>query len=47
MSSSACVEKQPAGWVAKVDWGFVTATHGPYRWRWLARLIAWLEDGQH
>jgi len=21
--------------------------HGPYRWRWMARLVAWFEDGQH
>lgn len=34
-------------WVVKVDWGRTTETLGPYRWRWLARLVAWFEDGQH
>lgn len=47
MVSIASVEKQQAGWFAKVDWGCGTASHGPYRWRWMARLVAWLEDGQH
>jgi len=47
MMSAAHVESVPTGWVTKVDWGFATQTHGPYRWRWIARLVAWFEDGQH
>lgn len=47
MVSIARIEHSPQGWLAKVDWGRHTAVHGPYRWRWLARLVAWLEDGEH
>lgn len=47
MVSDAHIEKHPKGWLAKVDWGFGTAVYGPYRWRWMARLVAWLENDEH
>lgn len=47
MVSLARIEQSSDGWRAKVDWGRTTEVHGPYRWRWMARLVAWLEDGQH
>jgi len=47
MLSTAHVEKQPNGWVARVDLGFATATHGPFRWKWVARIVAWLNVGDH
>lgn len=47
MVTFSWVERRHDGWIAKVDWGTTTEIHGPYRWRWLARLVAWFEDGQH
>ena len=35
------------GWEVHVDWGRSTEVWGPYRWKWVARLVAWMEDGQH
>ena len=36
-----------AGWVVGVHWGSTVETHGPFRWRWVARIVAWLNDGIH
>lgn len=47
MVSMAKVEESGKGWIVKVDWGMFTTTYGPYRWRWVARLVAWMEDGRH
>lgn len=47
MLSTTHIEKRPAGWFVQAFWGRATVTHGPYRWRWMARVMAWLEAGQH
>jgi len=47
MVSIAHVEPSQTGWVAKVDVGVAIKTYGPFRWCWVARLVAWLEDGRH
>lgn len=41
------VVKRAKGYYVKVNWGPVIETLGPYRWRWMARVVAWFEDGQH
>ena len=47
MTSTTTIEQGAHGWLVNVHWGRFTQTHGPYRWRWTARVVAWLEDGQH
>lgn len=45
MLSVARVEKSDKGWVVKVDWDVYTETLGPYRWKWMANIVAWWADG--
>lgn len=35
------------GWFVYVNWGSIIVVRGPYRWKWLARIVAWLEEGIH
>jgi hypothetical protein len=41
------VVKEGKRWVAKVYWGKLTEVFGPYRFRWMAKVVAWLYDGMH
>lgn len=47
MLTSTEVIKKNDGWYVDVRWGLVTETLGPYRWRWFAYFVAWLEKDQH
>ncbi|HEX9136752.1 MAG TPA: hypothetical protein VF905_07380 [Nitrospirota bacterium] len=47
MVTSATIKRNEFGWNVYVDYGISITAFGPYRWRWLAFLVAWLEDGQH
>ena len=47
MVSRATHHRTPQGWMVREEWGGAVETHGPYRWRWTARLLAWLNDGVH
>lgn len=47
MVSIARIDSGPLGHAVLVDWGRSTEVFGPYRWRWMARFVAWMEDGQH
>lgn len=45
MHRGAWVEKTDAGYQVRVWWGDYapTSVHGPYRWLWVARLVAWFQ----
>lgn len=47
MTSDAWIERAPAGHEVHVAWGRTVEVLGPYRWRWVARLVTWLNDGVH
>lgn len=47
MRSAAQVDLLPSGWHVAVKWGTHTEVYGPYRWLWVARIVAWLNDGLH
>lgn len=40
MLTEATVDRTPAGWWAHVRYGGSMEFYGPYRWRWVARLVA-------
>lgn len=45
MTYKAVVEKENNQWFAKVTYGNIgSIMFGPYRWQWVARLVAWLES---
>lgn len=45
MISVANIEKTDKGWLVRSDYGIFGYTLGPYRWRWQALIVAWLEGG--
>lgn len=47
MVTKSEVEKTQKGWYVNVYLGNTKLIYGPYRYRWIAVIIAWLEDGQH
>ena len=47
MTSNASVVKGDTGWIVKVHWGFTIETMGPYRWQWVAKVVAWFHNGIH
>lgn len=47
MTSTARIVREPDGWYVTVQWGSLVEVDGPYRWRWVARFLAWLDDGVH
>ena len=47
MTSTTRVERSKEGWVVVMNAGLFVINYGPYRWRWVARLVAWMEDGWH
>ncbi len=47
MLTEAHVEHLPSGWHVAVRTGPHIELHGPYRWLWFARFVAWFNDGVH
>jgi hypothetical protein len=47
MTSQASVEKEKEGWFAIVDWAASIECFGPFRWKWQAKIIAWMFHEQH
>lgn len=41
------VVKEEGMWVAKIHWGPDVEVCGPYRFKWFAKLVAWIFDGMH
>lgn len=47
MTSITSVVNENGKWFVKVNWGFFTEGHGPYRWKWVATIVSWWLDGIH
>jgi hypothetical protein len=44
MLSEADIEHTSSGWWCHVRWAGHMESYGPYRWRWIAWLKAYLND---
>ena len=47
MTTNTKVEKEGKRWVTKIYWGSEVEVCGPYRFKWIAKIVAWIFDGMH
>lgn len=47
MTTTATVALTTNGWVVNVEIGSSITTRGPYKWKWVANIVKWLENNEH